>query len=169
MSPARYAEAMRRRMISATVLLALTPGTALAAGGSLQPGVHVDPGSPAGKQYQIPIAAARGETSSGHGSANSSNPPLFGAGITAASQTPARSTAAGASTGSARAHRAARAHHRRDGSGASKLPTGATPADIGAGPAGDRGWLALAAGGFLVLLLGGAGTLVLRRQTRSRP
>src|ERR1700751_869920 len=69
-------------VIGASVMTAaLNPGQALANGGP-PPGVHVDPGSPAGKQYQIPIPAARQETSGSTGSANSdgSNPPLFGGG-----------------------------------------------------------------------------------------
>ena len=43
-------------------------------------GVHTDPGSPAGKQYVLPISSARGETSGGQ--SGSSSPPLFGAGVT---------------------------------------------------------------------------------------
>jgi hypothetical protein len=45
---------------------------------SLPPGVHVDPGSPAAKEYQIPLGAARGNGQSGSSSSGS----LFGAGIT---------------------------------------------------------------------------------------
>jgi hypothetical protein len=54
---------------SALVVLAL--GTSVAAAhGSLQPGVHVDPGSPAAKEYDIPLNQA---TQLGSGSSSSSS------------------------------------------------------------------------------------------------
>ncbi len=75
---------MRVGILMAVVLASLgliTAGPALAAPGN---GVHVDPGSPAGKQYAIPIPSARSETSGRAGSSGSgsSNPPLFGVGVT---------------------------------------------------------------------------------------
>jgi hypothetical protein len=65
----------------------LSPGVAVA-GSCPSSGVHVDQGSPAAKQYGFPVAGARGETSGSgncsgkHHSSGSSNPPLFGAGVT---------------------------------------------------------------------------------------
>jgi hypothetical protein len=61
-------------MTLALVILATAP----AAGNmhptpALEPGVHVDPGSPAGKEYQIPLGAARGVAGPSG---------LFGSGIT---------------------------------------------------------------------------------------
>ena len=44
-------------------------------------GVHVDPDSPAGKEYALPLDSARREATPGVGG---SNPPLFGAGISPA-------------------------------------------------------------------------------------
>src|ERR1700761_8477411 len=78
---------MRARATAVAVLIAavggLAPAQALAGGGP-GGGVHVDPGSPAGKQYAIPIPSARSETSgqSGSSGSGSSNPPLFGVGVT---------------------------------------------------------------------------------------
>src|SRR5207344_331323 len=62
---------MRPLVAAVTASLAiLAPQTALASGPTLQPGVHVDPGSPAGKEYQIPVVGARSEGAGG-GSAGS--------------------------------------------------------------------------------------------------
>src|ERR1700760_2092560 len=93
---------MRVGIPMAVVLASLgliAAGPALAAPGN---GVHVDPGSPAGKQYAIPIPSARSETSgqkAGSGS-GSTNPPLFGVGVTPSA---GAAIAAGASGSTARA------------------------------------------------------------------
>jgi hypothetical protein len=143
-------------------------------------GVHVDPNSPAGKQYQIPIGAARSETSSGRpasGSNAAQNPPAFGAGITPAS-TPSATTPVGPTSSSTEAEAAARAKaaarvkaaarartrsrqrlRRRKGS---RLAVARPPAVSSAGTAGDSGALALLGGGALVLVLGGGVGLALR-------
>jgi hypothetical protein len=67
------------RTAAATALAVAALGTPAAA---TPPGVHVDPNSPAGKEYAIPLAAAR---DLGGGSGGSNGPaasrPLFGAGI----------------------------------------------------------------------------------------
>jgi hypothetical protein len=77
---------MRRSLIGAlgALLLLGTPGAASAQ----ERGVHVDPGSPAGKEYAIPIERARREASggskisSGNTSTQAAAPvPLFGQGI----------------------------------------------------------------------------------------
>ncbi len=153
--------------VAALVLLA--PQGALAAGGSN--GVHVDPGSPAGKQYAIPISSARGETSPhGSGSSGSANPPLFGAGITPSSTAAnamrlAKSRAAAKRLGPSRPRR-----HGHNGAGGG-TPTGSTPGTASppnsvtqANQVGSNTWLPLAIGGALVLLLGCGGGLVLRRR-----
>ena len=85
--------AERRRGACATlspmrVLAATLAATVVLVGGqasaafAAQPGVHVDPGSPAGKQYAIPISSARSETAGQTGSNVGDNPPAFGVGIT---------------------------------------------------------------------------------------
>jgi hypothetical protein len=55
-----------------------------------QDGVFVDPKSPAGKEYAVPLDQARGEASGGEGSA-SAKEALFGAGIEPADGGPAAS------------------------------------------------------------------------------
>lgn len=97
------------RAVVLTVFAALlVPGAAFASAPALQPGVHVDPGSPAGKEYQIPITAARGQAAGGS-SVGSANPPLFGVGVTPsagagdsspASASAGNSTASGSTGGS---------------------------------------------------------------------
>jgi len=81
------------------VLMAVgLPGGALGKG--LPPGVHVDPGSPAGKEYQIPVASARSLSAGQKGGSSGANPPLFGVGVTSARAPSATSPAATAGSGS---------------------------------------------------------------------
>jgi hypothetical protein len=76
---------LRRRLpalLSTAALLGLAgSGTAAA-----QSGVHIDPGSPSGKEYEIPLETARREATAGHGELDSveqgsRTAPLFGEGI----------------------------------------------------------------------------------------
>jgi hypothetical protein len=162
----------RMRSVSAAAVAALVlwaPQGALAAGGSN--GVHVDPGSPAGKQYAIPISSARGETSPpGPGSSGSANPPLFGAGITPSSSSSnamrqAKARAAAKRLGTS--HPGRRVHRRRAYAGATTQTVSTTPPPNSvtqANQVGSNTWLPLAIGGALVLLLGCGGGLVLRRR-----
>ena len=160
----------------------LPAGAAGAAGSS---GVHVDPGSPSGKEYQLPVAAARTEASGGgHGGTNA---PTFGAGITPTGQgNPAASggtptahvasapatpvptaTAAGHALRTRKSHRA-NATHRP--TAAVALATAAQrspqPTVASINKPSNNGWLALAAGGGLVLLLGAGGGFAVRRRLR---
>ncbi len=48
------------KFAAVTLLLTLALTTASVAAAS-EPGVHVDPGSPAGKEYQIPVSSTRSE------------------------------------------------------------------------------------------------------------
>jgi hypothetical protein len=64
-----------------TVATALAATWAIAApAGALEPGVFIDPGSPAGKEYGVPLSVLR-TAASGHASAGVTAPPLFGIGI----------------------------------------------------------------------------------------
>jgi hypothetical protein len=148
----------------------------------LEPGVHVDPGSPAAKEYALPLNQAR-QTGSEPSSHSSSEGTLFGAGI--------KPPGAGGSP---------RSPHKRPGAsgrGAANAPgTGATAATgagvsggvSGLGPiplsqpalaeamlraaraqgsaGGDGSILALLGGGVAVLVLGGFGGTVLRHSRR---
>jgi len=71
-------------LLAAGLLLAVASSTALAKQ-SPPPGVHLDPGSPAAKEYAIPLAQAR----AGGGSGGSGSGQLFGHGITRAPSPPA--------------------------------------------------------------------------------
>ena len=164
---------MRPLVAAVTASLAiLAPQTALASGPTLQPGVHVDPGSPAGKEYQIPVVGARSEGAGG-GSKGSANPPLFGVGVTpgrssTASSATSRSTG-GAGSGRARSHatRGARSHSgpaANPVTSSSPDPPASAVGSPAAGGAGTNGWIALVAGGVLVLVLGGGGGLAIRRR-----
>ena len=160
---------MRHVTIGLIVAVALLvgAGTAVAAN---PPGVHVDPNSPAGRQYAFPISSARSETAGQTGSQAGSNAPAFGVGIT-----PSGSSASSTSpTARARVTRPAHRRTRRrtklaasqtsggptSGSGGGSLPVSASTAST----AGSGGWVALVIGGALVLVLGGAGGFALRRR-----
>lgn len=166
------------------VIAWLAPAQALAHG-PVPPGVHIDPGSPANKQYQIPIPAARQETSGSTGSGNASSPPLFGVGITSGSV----ASSGGGTTSHARATTSSAEHqssHPSQAQSDGRSPSGRTrrraprPAASSsgrrgaanapvsayekAGQPGSNSWLPLVLGGALVLILGGGGGLGLRRR-----
>ncbi|MGI8559333.1 MAG: hypothetical protein ACR2ND_13700 [Solirubrobacteraceae bacterium] len=82
------------------LLAAASPGQALA----LEPGVHVDPGSPAAKEYAFPLSSARGISGGSPGATAKGSPAapaLFGAGITRRS-VQSRASSIGSTPGSAR-------------------------------------------------------------------
>jgi hypothetical protein len=149
------------------------PSVALAASPKLEPGVHVDPGSPAGKQYQIPIASARSEAAGGAGATNSTAP-AFGIGVTPSGGSASTADATSQrSHGSSHAARPGRGHATRRrfagsaAAGSSKNRDGAATVAAssgGGGRVGGDAWPVLAAGGLLVLVLGGGGGLALRRR-----
>jgi hypothetical protein len=169
------------------------PTSAVAAKG-LGPGVHVDPNSPAAKEYQIPLGAARGNGQSGSSSRGS----LFGKGITPASTTssdtsttspvPATTTPsppAQTATVHHRHHRTShkrhRTSHRRQAVAAAGSPSGGagsgprsasppSPArEIGTGSGGGTGITWMLGAAVAVLLLGGlGGGLLARRDRRAR-
>jgi hypothetical protein len=165
---------MRALTAAAAILVAmLVPSAAFASGGGQgtgSQGVHVDPGSPSGHQYVIPITGARGEASPGGGAlpgggsstGGGTTPPLFGVGITPTG-------GSGASTHSSRgrsSHAATRrgGGARRPASGASApAPPSFNPARVGVGSTGGNAWLILLAGGALVLLAGAGGGFAVRR------
>jgi hypothetical protein len=59
--------------------------------------VHVDPGSPSGKEYALPVPRARRDAAGGGSSAGTSDPPLFGQGVSSAA-------AAGGSSSAGKGH-----------------------------------------------------------------
>jgi hypothetical protein len=158
----------------ALAVLAVSLSISTQAAIGLEPGVHVDPGSPAAKQYALPLNQAR-EIGRGGGAGAGASSSLFGAGI-----------------GSARSHRSAVAakvvgSNARGGVGLDVrdeplrrsrkgLPSSqSTPASLAASPldiaahegSGDGSLLALLGGAIAVLLLGGAAGVAMRRVRRS--
>jgi len=145
-------------------LLALS-STPTQADARLEPGVHVDPGSPAAKEYVIPLSQARRT-----GAEGSSSAPLFGAGI--GPRGPGGSSHSG--PGAGRAPGAAKAPGQGSAPGPSSarvaggesLPSSVLASSSRA--SGDGGsLLALLAGGVAVLVLGGLGGVMLRRSRHS--
>jgi hypothetical protein len=152
--------------------LALSPTAAQATSG-LEPGVHVDPGSPAAKEYAIPLAQAR-QTGSAGSLSNGSSASLFGAGagvgVGVGPRGPGGSSRSSSSASSAPG--AARAPGRQPPSGPSKTPGGTDQESLPssllasssrASGSGDSSILALVGGGLLILILGGIGGTVLKR------
>jgi hypothetical protein len=145
----------------------------------LEPGVHVDPGSPAAKEYALPLNQAR-QTGSGAPSQPGTESTLFGVGI----KPPGSGGPGAAGKGPHGGH--SPGGHVAQGAGAS-AQTGAPSATSGAslgssteavlsaaalraaraqGPTGDGSLLALLGGGVVVLVLGGFGGTVLRHNRR---
>jgi hypothetical protein len=162
-----------------TFLVALLAVPDVASAHKLPPGVHVDPGSPAAKEYSIPLSTARGVPA---GSANQGQ--LFGAGITkdndsgdgGSSSGSATTTSTGSSTAGAKPGAGAPAHHH-----AGKAKPSATASVINAGaaatavppalkvlhPGSGSGVLWMVLVGVLVLVVGLAGGFAISR-TRGR-
>jgi hypothetical protein len=154
------------------VCMSATPAAAL------EPGVHVDPGSPAEKQYVLPLSAARqtGGESGSRASTGASAGSLFGTGITP----PRAGGGGGASTPATapgRSSRAARLRHNSRGAGSAGRAGAAAPLPAAVlraarsqdSSAGSGSWLALLGGGLAVLMLGGFGGTVLRHSRRPTP
>ena len=180
MSAVRTGSAVTRLLLVVSLLLvASPPESALGAGPGN--GVHIDPGSPAAKEYSIPLGTARGNGTAGTNQ-------LFGSGITRApapAPTPAPADGAAAPTpppaasgaATVRARLAAHHHRRhrraatRRGATATATPSAAprppTPQSvIGTGTSSTAGitWMLVAA--VVVLALGALGAIVIGRRSR---
>jgi hypothetical protein len=143
--------------------LALSPATAAA---ELEPGVHVDPGSPAAKEYVLPLNQAR--QSGGSSSSNDGAAPLFGAGIT-----PPGGGSGGSPPTGRGAHPGSHTTHNTSTHGGSPAPA-PTPLPAAVlrtarspnSSVGSGSLLALLGGGLAVLVLGAFGGTVLRHSRR---
>jgi len=116
----------------------------------LEPGVYVDPGSPAAKQYVLPLSQAR-QTGARSAPAPSSPRALFGGGISPPGGGGARHAASRAAAPVPLPAAALRASRTRDSS------------------AGSGSLLALLGGGLAILILGAFGGTVLRHSRPSTP
>jgi hypothetical protein len=159
----RVRAAARLTGVLAVLSLTLLTSAAQATAG-LEPGVHIDPGSPAAKEYVIPLHQARGTGAAGSSSSNSATP-LFGSGVgprgpggAAHSGSAGKTAGGGQRTGSAPVSRAT-----PESLSGSTLPASASRTSSG----GGGSTLALLGGAAAVLLLGGLGGTVLRRSRHS--
>ena len=123
---------------------------------ALEPGVHVDPESPAAKEYALPLNQAR-ET--GAAGSEGTGTALFGAGIK-----PPRS-GGGAGVGRVRGGAPSGSSERPGASApASAVPLPSTSAGGSGAPGGDSSTLALIGGAVAVIVLGALGGTVLRHR-----
>ena len=158
-----------------SILLFLLLAPAAFAGAGLEPGVHVDPGSPAGKEYALPLSQAR--QTGGQGNGANAEGTLFGAGVKPPGGGPAAGAPGAARQGSigsgAAAHAASEAAALAASSGPAS-PANALSAitlrDARLQPGGGgSSSLALIGGGIAVLVFGAFGGTVLRRTRRPGP
>ncbi|MCW3057335.1 MAG: hypothetical protein JWO21_1304 [Solirubrobacterales bacterium] len=151
------------------------------AASALEPGVHVDPGSPAAKEYALPLDQAR-QTGTESSSQPSSEGGLFGAGIKPPGS---GGSSRGGGTGGGGTGSSATGGHRANGTGHAVPPAPGASAtspsqaqlaqaalraarEQGSG-GGNGSILALVGGGVAILVLGGFGGTVLRHSRRPRP
>jgi hypothetical protein len=132
----------------------------------LEPGVHPDPGSPAAKEYALPLNQARQVGGGGGDHASSGSAALFGAGIKPPGS-------GGSGQADPRAGGTQRST-RRDASGpAPSDQSSPVPAIVlraarsQASSSGSGSILALLGGGVAILVLGAFGGTVMRRSRRS--
>lgn len=161
-----------RLTIAAVGLVLIAPESGVA-----QTGVYVDPDSPTGKQYQIPLESARrqadpesdGRTAPPGGRPAGTGPAaLFGEGIASASRAGKQSSSSGSKGGSK-----SKGSGRSNGSSASGTTGSAGASNTlqsavsnpGAPAGGIGSTLLIAAGGGLVLLIGCLTGYVIRRRS----
>jgi hypothetical protein len=155
-------------------IAASAPTSAFAAAPALQPGVHVDPGSPAAKEYSIPLQQARGQSPSGpaagSGGAQSGGGTaggLFGSGIKP--KTTARVTSAASNPDAThRRHRTSLPSSTSSLAGTGAVAVTRAAADT-SGSASGVDWM-LGAGVLILALgaLGGAAVARFRRRAGTR-
>ncbi len=124
----------RRMRLRFGVALVIALGLSSAIAGpaaAVEPGVFVDPGSPAGKEYGVPLSQLRG-AASGHAPVGNQSPPLFGIGIS-----PPGDTGSAAPSGTPRG---GSRQSRRGRATSGRLRASATlPGGVGATGAGTAG------------------------------
>jgi hypothetical protein len=136
--------------------------------------VFVDPGSPSGKEYALPVDSARKQAAKDaqKGSARAQPAPLFGEGVgdTDAASTSSAAPAGGGGSGSGGDRRRAAGDDSAPGAAGGERAS-AAPATLKsqvAAPDGGLGLVTVLAAGLAVLALGGAiGLLLRRRATRA--
>lgn len=145
---------------------ALAVALALAPPAVAQDDPQIDPDSPPGTEYQLPIDRAREQASSGTSSGKGGEAPLFGEGV-GNGKSGAKSNSKSGSGGQSGSDRGEGTAQRNDQLGASTskvVQTGASAAD-----GGGMGITAIGAGAAGVLLIGGLAGLFLRRRWMRGP
>jgi hypothetical protein len=150
-------------LLPGLLLLALVPSGATAKD---EPGVHVDPDSPSGKEYVIPLEGVRRDASSGGAAGDTSSggssgggaaaAPLFGEGI---------SSEGSRGTGSSGGGKSGKKSAKKDS--LAERTARSTLASAPGGGSGDSATAETGAIALAVLLAGGALGLLLRRVLRS--
>ena len=140
--------------------------------------IFVDPGSPSGKEYALPIDSARQQAAAearGGKTSGTKQTPLFGEGVDDRSASNSGSDAGGgsgddggASPAGAGAGKASQTSTTRSPGTAADGGTPITARAQAASPEGGLGTIAIIGAGAGVLLLGGAIGLLLRRRA-ARP
>lgn len=157
-------------MAGALAALAVSCSVAPAqAATGLEPGVHPDPGSPAAKEYTLPLNHAR-QTGAGpadHEGSSASAP--FGAGIHPPGS--GGSSHPGSPTNGSHGQRGVSnaSSTNPSGTGVTIPPNVLNSVRSQASPGGDGSLLALLGGGVAILILGGFGGVLMRRSHRSVP
>ncbi|MGH2910839.1 MAG: hypothetical protein ACRDJ3_00015 [Solirubrobacteraceae bacterium] len=128
---------------------------------ALEPGVHVDPGSPAAKEYALPLNQAR-QTGQGSAARGGSSGGLFGAGISPASSRAGSSRVVGHEDGSGPVGDAGVRGRRTPTPFTPPATAPRTPARQGSSRGNAGSSVALLGGGVLVLVLGAFLGVVLR-------
>jgi hypothetical protein len=135
---------MRSRLVPSFIVSAVVLACAAPAAARVEPGVHVDPNSPAAKEYAIPLQAARNDSGGGSRSRQTAR---FGAGIEPGSAHAARSDGNNRSPHKSKSHKLRLGDETRPG--ISKT----------AAAAGDSGSPALRLGGIALAVVVVAGLL----------
>jgi hypothetical protein len=164
-------------MAVAAVVLA-TSGATIApqAAAGVEPGVHIDPGSPAAKEYALPLNQAR-QTGAGSTPSGSSEAP-FGAGIKPPGSGGAGSSGSAAHDGRSPGRSPSRSSRRGASESRSHGAVGTAPAlpptvqravESQDASGGGGSLPALIGGGVAILVLGAFGGTVLRHSRRPTP
>jgi len=162
----------KRVSTAAALVLLATSCLTVQVASALEPGVHIDPGSPAAKEYALPLNQAR-QTGAESTSPGSSETP-FGAGIK-----PPGSGGSGGANGGGPAHGSGSGSHGASsarggdsgqgaaGASGARLPLAVQRA-VDAERSGEGGGSlpVLIGGGVAILVLGAFGGTVLRRSRR---
>jgi hypothetical protein len=138
--------------------------TSAQAAEALEPGVHADPGSPAAKEYALPINQAR-QTGAASGHGGSGSAALFGAGI--------KPPGSGGGSGQGRSNADNARHGVRQGASRvvsahpqAPLPAAVLRAERSPASSSDSSMLALLGGGVAILVLAAFGGTIMKRGNR---